>query len=212
MSDFRPLAFGEEPSRPSGFHPLTPAGTEAARGEVRATVPEPAVPEESGESEEARRAFQAGYELGREEMASQVEQVAESLLKSLEELAQFRARLRERYERELLDLAVEVARKIVQHDVAEHPERWLGMIRTAVLRLVEREQIVVRVPPALGEYLRGTVAELRATLDGVKGLELVDDPSLPPGGCVVESRFGEVDLGIETQITATAEALAGSDE
>src|SRR5581483_12022512 len=97
-------------------------GPEAPRGET---------------SDEARRAFQAGYELGREEVRSQVESLGESL----EELAAFRTRLRERYERELLELALGVARKVVQQELAERPEIWLGMIRAAVRRVVDRERI-----------------------------------------------------------------------
>jgi len=34
----------------------------------------------------------------------------------------------------------------------------------------------------------------------VKDLELVEDPGLPAGGCVIESRCGEVDIGVETQL------------
>ena len=102
------------------------------------------------------------------------------------------------YERELLELALGVARKVVQQELAERPELWLGMIRAAVPRAVNR--IVLRVPPPLMAFLRGSLAALRASLADVKDLELVEDPSLPAGGCVIESRFGEVDIGVETQL------------
>ncbi len=38
---------------------------------------------------------------------------------------------------------------------------------------------------------------------------MVEDAAVGPGGCVVESRFGEVDLGVETQLATAAETLAG---
>ena len=104
------------------------------------------------------------------------------------------------YERELLELALGVARKVVQQELAERPEIWLGMIRAAVKRAVDRERIALRVPPPLMAFLRGSLAALRASLQDVKDLELVEDPSLPAGGCVIESRFGEVDIGVETQL------------
>jgi flagellar biosynthesis/type III secretory pathway protein FliH len=53
---------------------------------------------------------------------------------------------------------------------------------------------------------------LRASLDSVKELELVEDPSLPAGGCVIESRFGEVNLGVEAQLEAVERALVRADE
>ena len=189
-----------------GFRPLL-AG--------RAAIPDPEPVETATAAEpsdELRRAFQAGYDLGREEATGQLATVAESLVKSLEELAAFRGGLRERYERELLELALGVARKIVQQELAERPEIWLGLIRAAVRRVVDRERITVRVPPRLLAFLRDALPELRASLDSVKELELVEDPSLPTGGCIIESRFGEVNLGVEAQLEAVERALVRVDE
>ena len=205
---------------PPGF---TPFGEGAARPAFRPlgvppppeTLPPESPPPESpapDAREDTRGAFQAGYELGREETRSQLESIAESLGKSLEEVADFRARLRERYERELLEVALGVARKVVQRELAERPEIWLGMIRGAVRRAVDRERIVVRVPARLHAFLRTGVPELRAALEDVKDLELIEDPALPEGGCVIESRFGEIDIGVETQLARAERALVAAEE
>ncbi len=193
----------------SGFRPLGPtATTERLPGEGAAAVDE-GVPEPG---DELRRAFQAGYEAAREELQSQADTIAESFVKALEELATFRARARDRYERELLEVALGVARKVVQRELAERPEIWLTMIRAAVQRAVERGRIVVRVPAALAAFLRERTPELRASLEAVKELEVVEDPSLPATGCVIESSFGEVDIGVETQIEAAHAALLRAEE
>src|SRR5262249_33066314 len=163
-------------------------------------------------SEDVRKAFQAGYELGREELRSDVESIGESFVKSLQELAAFRGRLRGRYERELLELALGVARKVVQQELAERPEIWLGMIRDAVRRAVDRERIAVRVPPAALDFLRQALPELRTMLEDVKELELIADPSLPLAGCVIESRFGEIDIGVDTQLEGVRQALVRAEE
>src|SRR5438477_9825886 len=130
-----------------------PLGTPAEPA-VEATTPVAPVEVVAEPSEDVRKAFQAGYELGREELRSDVESIGESFVKSLQELAAFRGRLRGRYERELLELALGVARKVVQQELAERPEIWLGMIREAVRRAVDRERIAVRVPPAALDFLR----------------------------------------------------------
>jgi flagellar assembly protein FliH len=204
-SSFAPLISDAPPASERVFRPLV----EPEAGEPAAEVQAPVPPETT---EEARSAFQAGYELGREETRAQVESIGESLLKSLEEMAQFRSRLRERYERELLQLALGVARKVVRQELQERPEIWLGMIRDAVRRAVDREHIVVRVPADLAAFLRQALPELRSALDDVKELEVVEDPGLGSGGCVIESRFGEVDIGVETQLDAAERALVRSEE
>jgi flagellar assembly protein FliH len=211
---FVPLGGGGVPAVRE-FRPLTPtsgrapaAGAAAVEGQGRPGETPPAEPKD-----ELRRAFQAGYESAREELASQVEStIAESFVKAIEELGAFRARLRDRYERELLEVALGVARKVVQQELAERPEIWLGMIRAAVQRAVERERIVVRVPPALAGFLRERAPELHATLEDVRELQVVEDPALPPTGCVLESRMGDVDIGVDTQIDAARTALLRAEE
>ena len=142
----------------------------------------------------------------------QMEQVGESLVRSLEEVADFRAKLRDRYERELLEVALGVARKVVQQELADRPEIWLTMIRAAVRRVVDRERIVVRVPAEIARFLQERDHELRASLDEVKELEVIEDPTLPPDGCRIESRFGEVDVGLDTQFEAAERALVRQEE
>ncbi len=187
-SSFAPLA----EAVPRVFRPFgAPPPAEAAAQPAPAPGPS---------AEEIERAFGVGVERGRAEARAELETIGASFTDSLRELAEFRVRLKERYERELLELALGVARKVVQQELAERPEIWLGMIRAAVKRAVDRERIALRVPPPLMAFLRGSLAALRASLEDVKDLELVEDPSLPAGGCIIESRFGEVDIGVETQL------------
>jgi len=48
------------------------------------------------------------------------------------------------------------------------------MIRHAVRHAVDRERITVRVPARLLAFLKGSLPELRASLEEVKEFELVD--------------------------------------
>src|SRR5213594_606693 len=201
-SSFAPLA----EAVPKVFGPFGPPPP-AAAPEAAAAAPPP-----GPSAEEIERTFQAGVERGRAEARAELETVGASFTHSLRELADFRTRSKERYERELLELALGVARKVVQQELAERPEIWLGLIRAAVRRVVDRERITVRVPPRLLAFLRDALPELRASLDAVKELDLVEDPSLPAGGCVIESRFGEVNLGVEAQLEAVERALVRVDE
>jgi flagellar biosynthesis/type III secretory pathway protein FliH len=198
--DFAPLVKG--PARRTEFQPLgTPAPAEPT------TDPAPPPASTAVPDVVAERAFDQGYARGREEAQAELASVAAAFARALHELASFRAGLRARYERELLELALGVARKVVQQELVAHPEIWLEMIRAAVHRAVDRERITIRVPAPLLDFLRRALPELRAGLDEVKELALVEDPALPPNGCVIESRFGEVDIGVETQLEAIERAL-----
>ncbi|MCW5893760.1 MAG: hypothetical protein KIT14_24870 [bacterium] len=214
-------------SEPPGFAPLVGGGGDAGGfrpfvGGGPAPAPErpPAAPEgaaagaEPGDAESApidrvedHPAWQAGFAQARAELAAEIDAGHRTLAESLESLARFQAQLRSRYERELLLVALGVARKVVQQELQERPEIWMAMLRAAVRQAVDRERILIRVPPALAAWLLEHAPELKAQLEDVKEMQIVDDPALPPGGCIVESRYGEVDIGVETQLAVAERAL-----
>jgi flagellar assembly protein FliH len=195
---FVPLAGGPAPA--PAFRPLgtAPDGPDDAASAVEEPPPPDARVEE---------AFRAGLEPGRAEAAARLEPVGRELAAAIDAVGRFHATVRARVEREVLALAVALARRIVREALEERPERWLGMIAAAVARLADRERLVLRVPPALAAWLRDAGPALRAAAEGVRDLEVVEDAGLPAGGCVVESRCGDVDLGVDVQCAAAAEAL-----
>ncbi len=152
-----------------------------------------------------QEAYTAGFAAGRQAADSEFASGAAAFAGAVEELARFRAALLERYERELLELALGVARKVVQRELADHPEHWLEMIRAAVLGALDRETILHR-------YLVEHLPRLRVLLEEVKELDLVEDVALGETGCVIESRYGDLDLGIDGQMGAIRAALTGAGE
>lgn len=194
----------------TGRAPAFRALADAKETPLGPTVPAAPPPEEEAAAPapiEEHPAFAAGQAAARAELEPQLDDLRATVARALESLAVFRRDLRTRYERDLLMLALGVARKVVHEELRERPEIWLEMIRNGVQQAVDREHIRVRVPPLLGEWLRGHADTLHARLQEVKGLEILDDPSLPPGGCIVESRFGDVDVGVDSQLAAAERAL-----
>ena len=204
-SEFAPLA-GPERVAPRGFARLGAAATAADTAAAAAAE----TAESDAADAELRRAFETGFAEGKASRDAELTVLHATVRESLEHLARFRGDLRQRYERELLQVALGVARKVVRQEVADHPERWLEMIRAAIARAVDREQVTVRVPPTLAAFLRDADPPLRTTIADVKVLEIVEDPSLSDGSCLLETRFGDVDVGLESQLDACERALLGT--
>jgi flagellar assembly protein FliH len=175
-------------------------GAPADPGATVADTEAPSGPGGPRHLETAGGSFAAGYERGRQEARAEVEVLAESLVQSLHELGEFRARLVQRYERELLELALGIARKVLRGALEARPEIWLTMIRDGIRRAVDREEIAVRVPAPLAAFLAERLPELRAGLDDVRALKIVDDPTMTAGACVIETRLAEIELGLEAQM------------
>jgi len=155
----------------------------------------------------AEAAYADGLAAGRAAALRELVGEGEAFVHALDELKRFRAGLLERDQGELLALALGIARKVVQRELAEHPEHWLGMIREAVRHALDREKIRIRVGPVLHRFLLEHLSTLRPMLEDVKEMELVEDQTLAENGCILESQFGDLDLGIDSQIGAIRAAL-----
>ncbi|MEB2285771.1 MAG: hypothetical protein B6D46_11005 [Polyangiaceae bacterium UTPRO1] len=193
-SPFRDFGGGDEPG--------------AAPSAAAAPTPEP-VADPAQQAAEA--AYAAGLAAGREAAVRELVAEGETFARAIMELERFRAGLLERYQNELLELALGIARKVVQRELAEHPEHWLGMIREAVQHALDREKIRIRVGVVLHKFLVEHLPTLRPLLEDVKELELVEDGALAENGCIIESQLGDLDLGVDSQIGAIRAALTQAD-
>jgi flagellar assembly protein FliH len=174
----------------------------------RAETSPPTILVTAAEAAAARDAAWAdGYTEGRRAAEAELQDGAGAFAIAIEEVARFRAGLLERYQTQLLELALGVARKVMQRELSAHPEHWLGMIRDAVMRTLDREWVRIRVGPILHRFVLEQLPELRVLLEEVRELDLIEDPGLGEMGCVVETGSGDLDLGIDTQIEAIRAAL-----
>ncbi|MDX2029419.1 MAG: FliH/SctL family protein [Blastocatellia bacterium] len=117
------------------------------------------------------------------------------LTASLDEVAFLRADLTARAERDLVRLALEIAKKVVHREVRVDHEVALTLARVALGRLHSRANAVVRLHP--DDYAH--VSANRERLGGEATVEIIEDRSVGRGGCVVQSEMGEIDARIEQQ-------------
>ncbi len=111
-------------------------------------------------------------------------------------------------ERELAEVALAVARKLVGETLAAGPERVVGIAREALARARSRREVVLRVHPEDAALLGPEQPRLAALLERAPGLVLREDPGLERGGVVVETEAGRVDARIEAQLALLERAIA----
>jgi len=153
-------------------------------------------------------AFEAGRAQGRAEAAAEQALLACEVGAALAAIGAWRVELRTRYTQDLVSLAIRVAETIVGEALAADPARWVPIVGGAIRRLVDAEAVTVRVAPRLAALLR---AHLPALAGGTAEVRLVEDPALASDACRVESRAGDVDCALATQLTAVADALGTSE-
>ena len=204
----RPAATHMDPFPPVADRPHAEAVTPVATVFHDFATPVAVGEDHPDEGEAARAAAYAeGVAAGRAEAEQEIMMSAGALVAATEEVLRFRSSLTERYQQELLELALGIARKVVQRELADSPERWLGMIREAVQQALDQERILIRAGSVLHRFLVERMSDLRDLLDGVQELDLAADETLADNGCVIESRSGDLDLSVDSQIGAIRAAL-----
>ena len=159
-----------------------------------------------------REAFAKGYEQGERAGAEAAAQRGEAILRRLtqtvEELATLRAEMIRQTERQMVQLALAMARRIVHREISLDQDLLVAMARVALDRLGDSAQVTVRLNP---EEFEATGAARVAQL-GAAHVTVVADARVPRGGCRVESSLGTLDAGADAQLQEIAYALLGGDE
>jgi flagellar assembly protein FliH len=137
--------------------------------------------------------------------ASHIGDLRERLATALEDLVVARVEMIRQTERQMVELALAVARRVVHREVALDPDLLVAMARVALERLGESGRMTVRLHP---EEFAATADLARDTWAG-SGVQVVADARVGRGGCRVESDFGAVDAGVDAQIQELARALLG---
>lgn len=164
-----------------------------------------------GHEQGRREAFeQAREEAGRvalQEARQNYTQLFQALTAGLEAFEQNKRRLLAIAESELLELAVAIGRRVCKYSVADSSSSARANA-VALLELVKHENDVeLHLNPADLQTLGAAANETLVAADRLGHVELVADPAVDRGGCVLNSRTGTIDAKLETQLDRVAAAL-----
>jgi flagellar assembly protein FliH len=121
-------------------------------------------------------------------------------------------RLAEQARADAIEIAFQVAARILETEIHANPEALFGLVRSALRKAGDSRRIAVRLCPddaAAVEAGRETLG--RGELAAAR-VEIVPDPSLVPGDCVVETDFGQVDGRLATRLSEARRAVHGAVE
>jgi flagellar assembly protein FliH len=151
------------------------------------------------------RGFAEGERAGERAASAKLEQMLQRLAATIEEIGALRHDMMHRAERELVRLAVAMAERIVRRQVDLDRELLIVMARVAIDRLGDSTVATVHLNPIDFE------AATRGRDLSSASVQIVGDPAVPRGGCLVKSSFGTIDASIESQVRELSRALLGED-
>ena len=110
-------------------------------------------------------------------------------------------------ERQVVDLALQIAQKVVEREVENMPDLAVNVIRAALEEMDARTAVRVRVNPDDQELLRRRWAQVVPPGIGPDRIELQPDERVQTGGAIIETTHGQVDAQLESKLQQLGNSL-----
>jgi flagellar assembly protein FliH len=113
-------------------------------------------------------------------------------------------------EQDAIELALELAEKIVGGAPQLPGERVLEAVQGALRRVSDRRKILVLVNPADLDAVSAAIGELAGAGSGVELCDMQPDERVELGGAIVRTAEEEVDASVLTQLERAREVVEAS--
>ena len=173
-----------------------------------------------GLAEGRREGFAKGMEEGRaagaqqalNEHKAQLAAAVAALSAAMERIDADRQALEAGALREVVELAVAIARRVTKRQGVIDPAVLEANVADALKLAVGAADVRVAVHPDQRATLASALPQLQLSMPSLKHVEIVDDPALAPGGCRVFTRQGRIDADLDGQLDRVVADLLPSPE
>ena len=128
---------------------------------------------------------------------------------SIEALRRETERLSERARADAIEIAFQVAQKLLEAELT-NSEPLFALVRSAVQKLGETRRITIRVCPTDLAVMKSDRGQSEQAALRVAQIDLVGDPTLQRGDCIIESSAGAVDGRLSTRLAEVRRAVEGA--
>jgi flagellar assembly protein FliH len=159
--------------------------------------------------QQAARIEQRAKEL-EQEFASRkaaLEQTAQALRVAGDELAQLQKQMIEDMRTQAVDLAMDIARKVLHQEIQSKGYEIDPIVTEALSHLPRRGEITVRLHPE--DFERSALAQEDSSVD--ERIHFTADPDVPLAGCRVNSVEGSVEFSPDTSLEQVEKTLKEND-
>ena len=161
----------------------------------------------AAEREGYDRGYLEGGLAGEAEARSYAGAMLSRLTTTIAEVSALRTGLLAQTEQDIVRLAIAIAERIVRREVQTDPQLLVSVARAAAKQLGDKAVATICLQP--DDLARVVAEDVSAAESGP--IRLAADMSLPPGGCIVQSAFGQIDVSFEAQIREVLRELLGDE-
>ena len=109
-----------------------------------------------------------------------------------------------------LELAFAMAERILRREVARSPQAVTELLKAAVDKLPEGENVTIEVAPGMAAAWKGAEGLVQEVM-GDRPYRVVESTHVPTGEFVLSSEVGSVDARLQPQLEICRQHLLGED-
>ncbi len=156
-------------------------------------------------------AYAQGMRQARQEVEDLFARAQDEIDRTLGEAQAQRDNMLNSLEPQFFKMALEVAEKILGYELDHNDNAFLSMLKSALGSVKSETHVTLRVNPS--EYVRFFKSRevTMHTKNGSITAQVINDPTVGYGGCLIETESGAIDAGAQAQLRQIQQNL-GFDE
>jgi len=154
-----------------------------------------------------KEGYEIGLQQGKEEGLKQFSQTINHAHEIVETANRDFYKLIEEADETILLIGIKVAERILSERLNENREQFVPLVKQAIREVREHSEVKICVHPRYYETVVEKRDELRLVFNREIDIFIYPDDQLPENGCVIESSYGRIDAGIDTQLQQLKEKL-----
>lgn len=158
-------------------------------------------------AETAERGYNEGYAAGYNEGMQQTEAVLNQAAGIREELDARHISMYDEAEKEIMQMVLDISRKVLGDELTQNPDVILLLIRQALEKCAFKDKLIIRVSEQDYEHVISNKNKIVMLTEGLSDLEISCDMALPKGSCIVETTSGEINAGLHVQMNEIQKAF-----
>lgn len=155
----------------------------------------------------SEQGYNEGYNEGFNSGMSQANTIIQQATELKELLDHRRNQMYREAETELMEMTLDIARKVIGEELNQNPEVIISLIKQALAKCAFKEKLVIRVSEYDYDYVNTNKDKIIMLTEGINDLEVCSDKALPKGSCIVETSSGEINSGIHVQFNEIQKAF-----
>jgi flagellar assembly protein FliH len=155
---------------------------------------------ENDRKEAEERGRMAGQEAGFVQGKDEVDRLIERTQTILERAQEKRTEILAETEQQIVDLVLLIARKVIKVISENQRNVVVSNVIQALRKVKGRGNIFIRVNMLDIKLATEHKKDFIEMVEGAKSIQIVEDTTVDPGGCVIETDFGEIDARISSQL------------